>query len=79
MCIESSVELQISEHRVAMDFYDLEGAGTFLLPLSRMEGGRATAHSDSFLLTLSLQNLSCLTIGLEGRKVCDITQTKVIQ
>lgn len=77
MYISSSAELQMSEHLVVMDFCDLGSAGTFLLPVSRIGGGKATAHSDSFLLTLSLHKLFCLTIGLEGSKACDITWTTV--
>lgn len=46
--------------------------GYIFLLLSRMEGDRAIACLNSFLLTLSLPNLSCLTTGLEGRKVCGI-------
>jgi len=41
MRIESSVQLQIFERLVFMDFSDLEGAGALLPRLSRMEVDRA--------------------------------------
>lgn len=44
-----------------------------------MEWDEATAHSDSSLLILSLQKLSSLSIGLEVKKVCGITQANVVE
>lgn len=44
-----------------------------------MEWDEATARSDSSLLIVSLKKLSSLTIGLEVKKVCGITQANVVE
>lgn len=82
--IKSSVGLLISEHLLALDFYDLERMGTLLLEAewNEMEAEwneMKLQHTQTLPSSYFHFKNSSLTIGLEVKKVCGITQANVVE